>query len=1459
MKSRLMRALTAAIFMAATTLTGLAHNVNAYAYEIKVDQSMNRPRLTYKLNAPAAKVVVRAFVDGKLYQQLEGPTEQSSGTGSPHAVTFNFGNLENVRVNFDVQVTSKYAPSGWNNLSVAGTTYVDGYPFGLAVNPCPDSPYFGHVYTVETRGGCLNRNVNIYYPELINTHTVQKKFFGSDVYRIKINKDGILYGTCIYTYSRTLYSTDAVNFEGMEVLNSSSNGYGGGGLGLDIWGEGDDFKVAVVHGSNMQNTGRNPNVLGSFGDVATGFYGGNQWAPWGDNSSNNKGYYEKYDKMAAIYHLGKDRAWGTKSYPKSPQGSDSQESFSKNFQRNGMVNILFDPDGKGVSMYGYTANGSWTDRNFSHSAIDDQLSSNWNGWDDGRASIFNNVQAAIWAPDGKHLILANNTVIKVYEADFSDGQVKSFNTNPVGTLTVNDGAILNGRGITVFEFDPAGNLYYADQAHNHVGVIATPMANPVTTTPAPANTAYTITRPSQGSDGRVALTDLKSYDGRNTASIYWEYTANSVGNKPYNFELLRDGQVVTDSYNGLSFIDQDIPDGQHNYIVRAYYYTGKDNTGTQYYVESAPKQLDQAVRRDPGMTNYRLEEVYNYPIATPDEINEYGLSKSKTFPCEGRFANMRTKVGAYGAPGDAYRQGVFRDGKWYIAQLTNETSDTYINNYGTVTDNNGGIVTVDGDNPLEQTQWARIKYYPSLLNQSIAMPDKGTTFFFRANQKDGAADGCRRYMDATGTIAVIQDLSTKDNNAVLLSTGSWDFRDLSGKNDSHNPNSHTIKYSWGMDDQEINKGEILKDIKQYYRNQYLVADGDITQKYGARLFVPMNMSRDIYVGVLDVDGRWTSQSKKFSAPTDLPSYLPGTENFAVPIKGRKDFLHVMRSNAVYYVNWDSGLYTPILTKESEANSASGYTFSYNGELFYVHGLSLLSNNTGHFRIDMPSRTWDAEGHKYSNTWESSDFTKLVPIAMYTQAETEGSNFKAGNSNGVFFGSQPGKKVVKGEEIDVIYIYQYVPGVRFAKYVFYPENTFPPVNPSLSVDLNTTATSTGKDADYEHMDKYVVNYNFYPNAYEFAQGVNWKRHHYNWALYGPDGTIVKDKDNNEVKGTFTYDPTNPDAFLEGVYEGPDGNGVGCNEQYTIKVNPVYQDTSDETKFKEVPQEEAIGKKGYEPGVRDLQVTAYKDETYRNHDGTKGLYRYDLDFDRAPRNNVEQAADLYGQDGHGASVVAPEPVTKFIIELDREGNGKFEPCEDIIIMMNGKQYSSANQPQFGDHAEGYIHNGYIPGDYDFGTATGNGSTGDRSHGNTTASATDNDPVVASFMTTKPLPATAQFRVTAIYADNNDRIRRTASTQGLAPVDFIPTGVDDIAIDNAADAPSLTAFPVPATDVVTLRSTAAINTVKIMNMSGAVVKALDAEGSTTITVNISDLSAGVYVMVVNDNATVRIIKKQ
>lgn len=148
------------------------------------------------------------------------------------------------------------------------------------------------------------------------------------------------------------------------------------------------------------------------------------------------------------------------------------------------------------------------------------------------------------------------------------------------------------------------------------------------------------------------FTSIVTYKGRRTVALTWE--VSSTTNLKY-YEVYRDGIKILSNYEGSSYIDAELPDGNYSYVVKAYY----DEGGETVVKSSLPGEA--SITYSPDVTNYILDCIYDYPIMTQDEWTAAG-SPADAVVAKGWFANARSNVGLNGAPGDVYRQAQFYNG-----------------------------------------------------------------------------------------------------------------------------------------------------------------------------------------------------------------------------------------------------------------------------------------------------------------------------------------------------------------------------------------------------------------------------------------------------------------------------------------------------------------------------------------------------------------------------------------------------------------------------------------------------------------------------------------------------------------------------------------------------------------------------------------------------------------------------
>lgn len=836
-------------------------------------------------------------------------------------------------------------------------------------------------------------------------------------------------------------------------------------------------------------------------------------------------------------------------------------------------------------------------------------------------------------------------------------------------------------------------------------------------------------------------------------------------------------------------------------------------------------------------------------IARNRLVTGYGLQEIYNYPIvdasvsgdqyvktTGVFANGRMGMNSGGAPGDIYRQAQFHNGKWYLACVTTQTKKTGTN------DNCDYITYYDRNNDNNATGG----YYV------IDAQDPRDISKWQYNQKWLPLEN--------------QSIAISDDGVIF-----WKKSDASkAPVGQYNWYLSPIKYLAGSNGKTIDlKGQNWYTLteKQYYRTHYLSFAGNSSN---GKILSAMNFSRDLYA--IAPDGALT----KYTAPTPAGvTEITSTENYAFPIVGQNgNFIHQVRNEAVYYVNASTKAYTKIYDKPTDTGNTGGVAFEYNDELFLLHPTSIRSNNIGHFSIDIASQ---------------KAFDEMIPVAAFQQQKK--ADFVAGNSNANWFGAE------YNEKDDCIYIYQYVPGVRFAKYRFYKYLDFPGVQPELDIQVVESPKANGSGDEVELLtavatwkrpnetpvkdggDGYrpdLANTEYLIGEYEveFLDNNNTPYAGNNWSkkLYAdePDGQYnggdAKDKDFNT-------------SIYHGYY-GKDEKGNTTQKNlkavsHTVRVTPIYHKKDNWTVKVRGEGNIAIASADYPAGINPLEVRAY--------DGTQNGrgYRVDFNFDRASMKEGQY----------------PHHVSFFTLEVSKDNGQSFQKLKNFYFIWGNGYHSPSNEnfeyvyDNYGrdfkddevmkDGAKSYIVD-LIPGDYRFGNNLGEENLKDRYYyqkpnGTKNANALnktftapdgtelkecykgkaapDAKDVCVAYYYTNENPQNYRYRAVAHYAAGNETIHKEAYTTAVAPLDMTTTGVDNIAGDNEGN---LSIYPVPAESTVTINAPVGISNVKVFSLSGSLVLDVNGEGNNTQTIDVSMLTPGVYMVAVNSLTPVRMIKR-
>lgn len=1182
------------------------------------------------------------------------------------------------------------------------------------------------------------------------------------------------------------------------------------------------------------------------------------------------------------------------------------------------------------------------------------------------------------------------------------------------------------RELTVTGTNVTGNITLSVSPQGHYGLTVTPTTLPstggkvtITYKPQTGNDVHTNPYPvlsvkadnataqtvelrttwdgSTHAEGVTAVPDIpagtfdpdiyesKAFKGRNTVSLRWELkNPNNIELKSYSqsaintemdettkawmnewntaydnysamkYSLYRDGKVIVSGLDITSYVDMNVPEGDHKYHVVAQYRNGRTASSEEKTVK---------VERDMAITNYVLEEVYNYPIVNEETWNNMGQPADcfKAFGTENgihresflyKFNSNGTgdpkdpnKAKSLGAPGDGVRQGVFYNGKWYIALVTDrqavETADTKANAiaiYGGMTDGeHGHILEIDaGEGVLNTTQVKSFQQLHTMTNQSLAVTADGR-FYFRAdkeNNVDGTSVVGDRYLDPIQSFGFYKSQWAKNLR--------WDdVMGLKTEADKHNKATETVNGEVRPLDSYI--------AAQYYRTHYMAARGKLssTGSDPIKLCFAQNYSHDAYI--IDMQDGWGAEGglpngtwHKLSAPRQVVTHRDGqeriidieagTENYIFPVEGEPNkYIHVMRSSGVFLVDVtdiNNPIYTLISADLSEVRSASGMTFTLKNtmdgstDLFYIHGTSLHSNNPGHFRIDMPQRTRDAQG-KYTGDIHTADFSDLVPMASKLQDAIPG--FEAGNSNGMWFGTEDATE----DGIAVKYIYQYVPGVRFAKYKFYPVQAFPPARPTIDVVIRHD--DPAKD-NTPHMADDITHFDIAyswrrPANFGSLQGAtyNFQIAGYNAELLDPNGNTLDkryvaaqaDETDETVYGPFYYNQHKPaaggkidfssynpeTASQAGLVDIHDGN-------YVINVTPVYVSVNDANRKYTGENGLAQDATDYTPEILNIRAKLFQAK------GNANLYRVDIDFNRAPRHDGETSFanpggkeyTFYKGDGEAANHKLAEPASRFKLEVSKDNGNTWQAIDNLRVFYDGKilinknnstekaeiDRINANITEHQGEIHSGEHDGFIKHDYNFGGSFTSRSTrpgvkaraaaqpntyGDKMYVQEAIAhlygdvRTVDQNVLNAEKNNGAFQAVAYHMVDASKEDvsniRNWKYRATALYADNQPYSSIKRSAsvetvlgDPIATgveDAIADAAEgVHIWPVPAESELHIAAGEAIESVSIYNISGSCVASFKGNGDTTMTVSVDNLASGVYFVKVNANAAKRLIKR-
>lgn len=442
---------------------------NAYAYDITVATAEGKATVSYRLNAPASAVKVQLWNGDELVKEVDGTTIAEYGDQEKTTVK----NLNTVVMDIaDVTAPGNYSykvkvsSDAVSTPTSVGTVYSFWSPYGIAVDNNPDSPYFGRVLVTETQTSLPDKTyhsapslggigIGIYaFDQMLQpienangTHgftagmemsTGRYPNDASYIYdpkRIHISDDGRIFLSRVTTSASSLWeiNPDDLNAGATEIFKGTlgTDGYvtdaegnfvAGPATAMDVWGEGENLKVAIV--------------------------------------SCKDGYaLDPKAHRVDVYNLGTAKEWS---------GKPSQELTSisnKYWINSAVVNMAFDADGKGLTVGQYRANPNDNEPAYKHV----NLETGEVDYTDittiaGGAGMAWNADHTLFA------MTAGKGIIGIFEVTKDENGVPTFTKK----YEFNTGF---GTNINAIAWDAANNLYTCSNSGEKFGQFAMPREN----------------------------------------------------------------------------------------------------------------------------------------------------------------------------------------------------------------------------------------------------------------------------------------------------------------------------------------------------------------------------------------------------------------------------------------------------------------------------------------------------------------------------------------------------------------------------------------------------------------------------------------------------------------------------------------------------------------------------------------------------------------------------------------------------------------------------------------------------------------------------------------------------------------------------------------------------------------------------------------------------------------------
>ncbi len=908
--------------------------------------------------------------------------------------------------------------------------------------------------------------------------------------------------------------------------------------------------------------------------------------------------------------------------------------------------------------------------------------------------------------------------------------------------------------------------------------------------------------------------------------LVWNTPENTPSRVQY-YNIYRDGALLKQKITFTSYLDPNVAPGQHSYVVEAVYEFTEDAEGnvTSGTITRKSEPIVTPIDpRDHSRIKYDIREIYNFRIGQAKAHLSYPAGK-----WVGDENNPNTQYIENTTAGhtDNWRQAAHAivDGKgfWYFLDKNNacirRVRDTktaltdpakfgeYVVKLPTV-DQAVAVAVDDAGNLLVRT--GNAFYAPLHKAWIIPKGSKAKDATWKEIVFDASAGGAgNRFFDDAYV----------DKNGTDGQRGRVDFFSV--------------------------KGNLMSDEVCHI----VFAPGQGRSAYCANVQNGKIIKMDRH----EVDAEYPNLDVPGAKPIEIGN---GTENTAFFRDGdvkNNVFIHQIRSGGYFRISNIHGTAQPgkqpwddqLILREGQSKQAGGCTVFLRGthangvscsDLFLITGVSSYSVAMGSFTVNRASRRQGYENVPVLDTnSDMFDFTNLIPTATFTQREAAIAA-EAANSNSNFLYAS----VVEEADGNHIYIYQYVPNRRVAKYELVPQIELP----VPAITLNSFKVYATDEEGKRNIDitEFKGTMSWKPVDFDSGDKGDYKVMGYNVELVSHSGKKYEIHADSRLttneKGElgFSYTVKNPDGTVTNgfkVIDNPDGQykeGDYVPEfeipfeieelgEYNATITADIAPSTDPDKI--VKTTPATSKSEVTLEVEDPTVTA---DVWKGKEGTDvdGKYRVDIDFDHNNNDNEN-------------------PVSYYEIWVDKK-DGKGPQKITVGEDENGFYVVSGGTPGSDDKPTDRIPGTYdFDNDKDYTTPDAAGEGGKKS-------------VITWYPKVNPGedPSTWDFFVKPVYADPTPH--RTV-TEGKATVRTGTTGVEVIDGDGNV---RLSVYPNPATSVVNVEAADVIDSISIYSLGGGEVRSVKGGDTTTMTVDVDNLAPGVYYLKVNKLPAIKLIKR-